>query len=221
MSRHPAEPFRIKMVEPIRLIDRKAREKAMKAANYNIFSLKAEDVYLDFLTDSGTGAMSHHQWAAMMEGDESYAGARSFFRLKDAMTQITGFEFFVPTHQGRAAENILAALAGKAGTIRHFEHAFRYDRGQHPRPGRAADQSGHRRSLRSLLATIPSRATWTPNKLRAFHRGDRRGEHPLWGDHGDEQRRRRAASLDGEHPRGVEDLPRIRHPVLHRLLPFR
>ncbi len=115
MTRHPAEPFRIKMVEPIRLIDRKAREKAMKAANYNIFSLKAEDVYLDFLTDSGTGAMSHHQWAAMMEGDESYAGARSFFRLKDAMTQITGFEYFVPTHQGRAAENILAHLMVKPG----------------------------------------------------------------------------------------------------------
>jgi tryptophanase len=115
MSRHPAEPFRIKMVEPIQLIDRPAREKAMQAAGYNIFSLRAEDVYIDLLTDSGTGAMSHHQWAAMMEGDESYAGARSFFHLKDAMDEITGFPFFVPTHQGRAAENILAALLVKPG----------------------------------------------------------------------------------------------------------
>ena len=117
MSQHPAEPFRIKMVEPIRLIDRPAREQAMKAAGYNIFSLKAEDVYIDLLTDSGTGAMSHHQWAAIMQGDESYAGARSFFQLKEAMDQITGFPFFVPTHQGRAAENILAALLVKPGNF--------------------------------------------------------------------------------------------------------
>jgi tryptophanase len=96
MSQHPAEPFRIKMVEPIRLIDRASREEAMKTAGYNIFSLKAEDVYIDLLTDSGTGAMSHHQWAAIMEGDESYAGARSFFHLKEAMDQITGFPFLSP-----------------------------------------------------------------------------------------------------------------------------
>lgn len=115
MTRHPAEPFRIKMIEPIHLIDKKSREKAMKEAGYNIFLLRAEDVYIDFLTDSGTGAMSHHQWAAMMEGDESYAGARSYFRLKEAMEKITGFEYFVPTHQGRAAENILAGLMVKPG----------------------------------------------------------------------------------------------------------
>ena len=117
MLQHPPEPFRIKMVEPIRLISPGLREKAMQAAGYNLFALKAEDVYIDLLTDSGTGAMSQHQWAAIMEGDESYAGARSYYHLKSIMQEIFGFEYFVPTHQGRAAENILSAILIKPGNI--------------------------------------------------------------------------------------------------------
>lgn len=115
MPSYPVEPFRIKMVEPIQLIDPSARLAAMQRAGYNLFSLRAEEVFIDLLTDSGTGAMSQDQWAALMRGDESYAGARSFFRLQETMQQIFGFEFFVPTHQGRAAENILAALLVKPG----------------------------------------------------------------------------------------------------------
>ncbi len=101
------EPFRITSVEPIRWTTQEERETAWRQAGYNLFLLKAEDVLIDLLSDSGTGAMSFRQWAGMMQGDESYAGARSFYRFEAAVREITGFKHILPTHQGRAVERIL------------------------------------------------------------------------------------------------------------------
>ncbi|BAL26848.1 tryptophanase [Azoarcus sp. KH32C] len=117
MPRTQIEPFRIKSVEPIRMTSRAERVQLLDEARLNVFQLHADDVLIDWLTDSGTGAMSSRQWSAIMLGDESYAGARSFYRVQNVVRQITGMEHFVPTHQGRAAEKVLFMAACKKGEL--------------------------------------------------------------------------------------------------------
>ena len=112
-----AESYRIKMVETIKRSTRNDRANWIKEANYNLFGLKSDHVFIDLLTDSGTGAMSDKQWSAMMQGDESYAGSRSYYNMKDAIKDILGFDYFIPTHQGRAAENVLYSTIIKEGDV--------------------------------------------------------------------------------------------------------
>lgn len=111
------EPFKIKMVESMHGSTLEERQEWIKKASYNLFNLRSEQVYIDLLTDSGTGAMSDRQWGAIMTGDESYAGASSYYNLKEAIRDITGFEYFLPTHQGRAAENVLFSVLVKEGDV--------------------------------------------------------------------------------------------------------
>ena len=112
-----AESWKIKMIEPMRKSTRAEREQWLKEAHYNVFQLKAEQVYIDCLTDSGTGAMSDRQWSAMMLGDESYAGATSFYKFEEVVQRIFGFRYVIPTHQGRAAENVLFSYLVKEGNV--------------------------------------------------------------------------------------------------------
>ncbi|GHU60982.1 L-cysteine desulfhydrase [Spirochaetia bacterium] len=161
-----AEPYRIKMVEAIELKPRDYRERAIAEAGYNLFNLKAEDVYIDLLTDSGTNAMSNRQWASMLLGDESYAGARSFFRVEEAVRDIFGYQYLVLAHQGRAAENILMGTLVQPGqrvpNNMHFDTTEGHVQLRHAEPVNLVCKEGY-----DTANEAPFKGNMDPDKLES------------------------------------------------------
>ena len=202
-----AESYRIKMVETIRKSTREEREKWIKEAKYNLFLLKSDYVFIDLLTDSGTGAMSDKQWAAIMEGDESYAGARSFYRLKDTIEMLTGLPYVLPAHQGRAAENVLFSSIVKEGDILPGNSHFDTTKGH----------IEYRKAV-ALDCTIKEAAN---TELEIPFKGNMPREDTVRSADCHQQHRRRTARIHGEHQGCIRSVQEVRREAADGLSPLR
>ena len=214
------EPFRIKSVEPIRMTTVDERDGYLRAAGYNLFNLHADDVLIDLLTDSGTGAMSAEQWAGIQRGDESYAGSPSWFRFLDAVTELWPFRHVIPTHQGRAAEKILFSVIGGPGKVVPSNTHFDTTRANVEFTGAEAVDLVIAEG-RSPSAEHPFKGNMDTDALDALIRERGAGRGPGRLHDRDEQLRRRPARVARQPPRRSRGLRPVRAAAVHRRLPLR
>ena len=204
-----AEPYKIKMTEAIRTSTREEREAWIREARYNLFKLRSDQVTIDLLTDSGTGSMSDRQWAAMMTGDESYAGASSYFRLKTTVAELFGMPWFLPTHQGRAAENVIFSAPLKEGDIVPGNSHFDTTKGAHRIPPPPRRGLHDRRRGRHAARTAVQRRDG-PCETRKGPRRKPARKDSVRGAHRHQQHGRRPTRVDAQHPRNGRTVPPLR-----------
>ena len=214
------EPFRIKSVEPLRRTTRAEREQFLQQAGYNLFQLRAVEILIDLLTDSGTSAMSTEQWAAMMRGDESYAGSESFYRLKRAVTDLTGFRNVIPTHQGRAAERILFGILCKPGHVVPNNTHFDTTRANIEFNGAEAIDLPVPEAA-DTQARLPFKGNLDTAALERLIAEHGRETHSPGDDYGHQQFRRRPTGVAREHRGRARDRRPAWHPALSRRLSLR
>ena len=216
----PSEPFKIKVVEPIRRTTRAERDRLLNDAGYNLFRIPAESVYVDLLTDSGTSAMSDYQWAGLMMGDESYAGSKNYYHFEETVRSIFGYKHVIPTHQGRMAENLLFSTVVKPDMCVPNNIHFDTTRANIEHQGAQAINAVVKEAY-DPHNELPFKGNMDVMRLEETHQPRRPGPDSIGVTDDHEQQRRRAAGLDGKHPTDPGAPESVWHSSLFRRLPFR